>query len=204
MKYRYLAFFSHGSSGNGLNPNSKNFQLTSYLVFIGMVNGRSTQWRNIQSVFAVKSKITHKRCDIPTVGTVLTMTSSGSSTSLHQPQIEMTSSTSSRTSQIYEADPYLGSVHSICLSRKSPNWTGSGKTLAFALSILQKSWNNPQPYFALFFAPTREQAFQTSQQFESGTGVNSVVVVGGQEMVPQQNNTCKTASYYRGYTWPTE
>lgn len=45
--------------------------------------------------------------------------------------------------------------------------TGSGKTGAFALPILQALLENPQRYFALILTPTRELAFQISEQFEA-------------------------------------
>lgn len=45
--------------------------------------------------------------------------------------------------------------------------TGSGKTAAFALPILQSLLENPQRYFALILTPTRELAFQISEQFEA-------------------------------------
>jgi ATP-dependent RNA helicase DDX47/RRP3 len=60
--------------------------------------------------------------------------------------------------------------------------TGSGKTAAFALPILQKLWEEPKSLFACVVAPTRELAYQISQQFEalgSAIGVRSVVLVGG-------------------------
>ncbi|XP_026480647.1 probable ATP-dependent RNA helicase DDX47 [Ctenocephalides felis] len=66
--------------------------------------------------------------------------------------------------------------------------TGSGKTAAFALPILQALLQNPQRYFALILTPTRELAFQISEQFEalgSSIGVKSVVIVGGMDMVSQ-------------------
>lgn len=66
--------------------------------------------------------------------------------------------------------------------------TGSGKTAAFALPILQKLWEEPKGLFACVLAPTRELAFQISQQFESlgsAMGVRSVVIVGGVEFIPQ-------------------
>jgi ATP-dependent RNA helicase DDX47/RRP3 len=66
--------------------------------------------------------------------------------------------------------------------------TGSGKTAAFALPILQKLWEEPKGLFACVLAPTRELAYQISQQFESlgsGMGVRSVVIVGGMEMIAQ-------------------
>ena len=53
--------------------------------------------------------------------------------------------------------------------------TGSGKTAAFALPVLHKLLEAPQPLFALVVAPTRELAFQIGEQFEalgSTIGVN--------------------------------
>ncbi|VEN38824.1 unnamed protein product [Callosobruchus maculatus] len=43
--------------------------------------------------------------------------------------------------------------------------TGSGKTLAFALPIIQKLSEDPYGIFALILTPTRELAFQISDQF---------------------------------------
>lgn len=66
--------------------------------------------------------------------------------------------------------------------------TGSGKTAAFALPILQSLLENPQRYFALILTPTRELAFQISEQFEAlGTsiGVKCAVIVGGMDMMSQ-------------------
>ncbi|XP_066151768.1 ATP-dependent RNA helicase DDX47 [Euwallacea fornicatus] len=66
--------------------------------------------------------------------------------------------------------------------------TGSGKTAAFALPILQALLENPQRHFALILTPTRELAFQISEQFEalgSAIGVKSVVIVGGMDMTSQ-------------------
>lgn len=45
--------------------------------------------------------------------------------------------------------------------------TGSGKTGAFALPILHTLLENPQRYYALILTPTRELAFQISEQFEA-------------------------------------
>lgn len=45
--------------------------------------------------------------------------------------------------------------------------TGSGKTAAFALPMLQSLLENPQRYFALVLTPTRELAFQISEQLEA-------------------------------------
>ena len=66
--------------------------------------------------------------------------------------------------------------------------TGSGKTAAFALPILQALLAKPQAMFGLILAPTRELAYQISQQFEalgSLINVRCAVVVGGMDMVPQ-------------------
>ncbi|XP_051170062.1 probable ATP-dependent RNA helicase DDX47 [Leptopilina boulardi] len=66
--------------------------------------------------------------------------------------------------------------------------TGSGKTAAFALPILYALLQNPQRYFALILAPTRELAFQISEQFEAlgvTIGVKCAVIVGGMDMISQ-------------------
>lgn len=66
--------------------------------------------------------------------------------------------------------------------------TGSGKTAGFALPILHKLLEKPQPLFALVVSPTRELAFQIGEQFEalgSVIGVKCAVAVGGVDMVQQ-------------------
>jgi len=66
--------------------------------------------------------------------------------------------------------------------------TGSGKTAAFAVPILQALLENPQRYFALVLTPTRELAFQISEQFEalgSTISVKCAVIVGGMDMMSQ-------------------
>ncbi|KAF9264770.1 DEAD-domain-containing protein [Marasmius fiardii PR-910] len=66
--------------------------------------------------------------------------------------------------------------------------TGSGKTAAFALPILQRLWDEPKGMFACVLAPTRELAYQISNQFEAlggAMGVRCAVVVGGMEMTAQ-------------------
>uniref|UniRef100_UPI00358ED28F probable ATP-dependent RNA helicase DDX47 n=1 Tax=Myxine glutinosa TaxID=7769 RepID=UPI00358ED28F len=66
--------------------------------------------------------------------------------------------------------------------------TGSGKTGAFALPILQAILQVPQRLFALVLTPTRELAFQISEQFEaigSSIGIKTVVIVGGIDMMSQ-------------------
>lgn len=85
--------------------------------------------------------------------------------------------------------------------------TGSGKTGSFALPILQFLLEKPQRLAALVLTPTRELAFQISEQFEalgSAIGVkcgifyaktmqnemmhisfHTVVIVGGIDMMSQ-------------------
>ncbi|XP_006888482.1 PREDICTED: probable ATP-dependent RNA helicase DDX47 isoform X2 [Elephantulus edwardii] len=66
--------------------------------------------------------------------------------------------------------------------------TGSGKTGAFALPILNALLDTPQRLFALVLTPTRELAFQISEQFEalgSSIGVQSAVIVGGIDSMSQ-------------------
>jgi len=66
--------------------------------------------------------------------------------------------------------------------------TGSGKTGAFALPILDALLEHPQKLFALILTPTRELAFQISEQFEAlgaAIGIKCAVIVGGMDMVSQ-------------------
>ncbi|KAF8812387.1 DEAD-domain-containing protein [Phlegmacium glaucopus] len=66
--------------------------------------------------------------------------------------------------------------------------TGSGKTMAFALPILQKLSVDPYGIFALVLTPTRELAFQISEQFAvlgSSSSVRTAVIVGGMDMMAQ-------------------
>lgn len=66
--------------------------------------------------------------------------------------------------------------------------TGSGKTAAFALPILHRLMDDPQAYYAVVLAPTRELAIQIAEQFEglgSIIGVKCAVVVGGVDMMAQ-------------------
>jgi len=66
--------------------------------------------------------------------------------------------------------------------------TGSGKTGAFALPILDALLDHPQKLFALILTPTRELAFQISEQFEAlgaAIGIKCAVIVGGMDMVSQ-------------------
>ncbi|KAI9686938.1 MAG: ribosomal RNA processing protein [Bathelium mastoideum] len=66
--------------------------------------------------------------------------------------------------------------------------TGSGKTAAFSLPMLQALWEKPQAFYGLVLAPTRELAYQISEQVEalgSEIAVRCTVLVGGMDMVPQ-------------------
>ncbi|KAJ7129747.1 P-loop containing nucleoside triphosphate hydrolase protein [Mycena epipterygia] len=66
--------------------------------------------------------------------------------------------------------------------------TGSGKTIAFALPILQKLSVDPYGIFALILTPTRELAFQISEQFAvlgGSVNVRTAVIVGGMDMMSQ-------------------
>ena len=66
--------------------------------------------------------------------------------------------------------------------------TGSGKTGSFALPILHSLLDAPQRLYALILTPTRELAFQISEQFEAlgaTIGIKCCVVVGGMDMVSQ-------------------
>lgn len=66
--------------------------------------------------------------------------------------------------------------------------TGSGKTGAFAIPVIQRLVDNPQRMYALVVTPTRELAFQISEQFEAlgaSVGLKTAVIVGGVDMVQQ-------------------
>ncbi|XP_041363605.1 probable ATP-dependent RNA helicase DDX47 [Gigantopelta aegis] len=72
--------------------------------------------------------------------------------------------------------------------------TGSGKTGAFALPILQTLLESPQRLYALILTPTRELAFQISEQFEalgSTIGIKTAVIVGGIDMMTQSLTLAK-------------
>ncbi|XP_043929380.1 probable ATP-dependent RNA helicase DDX47 [Protopterus annectens] len=80
--------------------------------------------------------------------------------------------------------------------------TGSGKTGAFALPILQALLETPQRLFALVLTPTRELAFQISEQFEalgSSIGVKCGVIVGGIDMMAQSLVLAKKPHVVIGY-----
>ncbi|XP_071039788.1 probable ATP-dependent RNA helicase DDX47 [Parasteatoda tepidariorum] len=66
--------------------------------------------------------------------------------------------------------------------------TGSGKTGAFAIPVLQALLKTPQRFFALILTPTRELAFQISEQFDAlgaFMGVKTAVIVGGIDIATQ-------------------
>lgn len=66
--------------------------------------------------------------------------------------------------------------------------TGSGKTGAFALPVLHNLLANPQRLYALILTPTRELAYQISEQFDAlgaTIGIKCAVIVGGMDMVAQ-------------------
>ncbi|KAI5078918.1 hypothetical protein GOP47_0006589 [Adiantum capillus-veneris] len=66
--------------------------------------------------------------------------------------------------------------------------TGSGKTAAFALPILHRLAQSLYGVFALVLTPTRELAFQLSDQFKAlGSGLNlrCSVIIGGLDMIEQ-------------------
>lgn len=66
--------------------------------------------------------------------------------------------------------------------------TGSGKTGSFAIPIIQALLEKPQRLFALVLTPTRELAYQISEQFEAlgaQIGIKCAVIVGGMDMMTQ-------------------
>lgn len=66
--------------------------------------------------------------------------------------------------------------------------TGSGKTGAFALPIVQRLLDDPQRFYAVCLAPTRELCVQIGEQFEAiGNTIKlqTATVVGGLAMVDQ-------------------
>ncbi|THH05709.1 hypothetical protein EW145_g4601 [Phellinidium pouzarii] len=66
--------------------------------------------------------------------------------------------------------------------------TGSGKTIAFALPILQKLSVDPYGIYALVLTPTRELAFQISEQFAvlgAPLNIQTAVIVGGMDIIAQ-------------------
>jgi superfamily II DNA/RNA helicase len=69
--------------------------------------------------------------------------------------------------------------------------TGSGKTGAFALPILQALLENPQRYFALILTPTRELAFQISEQFEALGKIHLLILISDVVSSCSQNTVRK-------------
>lgn len=72
--------------------------------------------------------------------------------------------------------------------------TGSGKTLAFALPIIQKLCEDPYGIFALILTPTRELAYQISDQFSvigKPMNLKHTTIVGGVDMVEQGKELMK-------------
>lgn len=66
--------------------------------------------------------------------------------------------------------------------------TGSGKTGAFAIPIVHFLLESGSRLFGLVLTPTRELALQINDVFQalgSSIGLNSLVLVGGIEMVDQ-------------------
>ncbi|XP_002129152.3 putative ATP-dependent RNA helicase DDX49 [Ciona intestinalis] len=66
--------------------------------------------------------------------------------------------------------------------------TGSGKTAAFALPVLQKLSEDPYGIFCLVLTPTRELAYQISEQFTligKPINIRTSVVVGGMDIIQQ-------------------
>lgn len=72
--------------------------------------------------------------------------------------------------------------------------TGSGKTGAFALPILQRLLAAPQRLYGVVLTPTRELAYQISEQFQAiggSIGVKCAVLVGGMDMMAQSLTLAK-------------
>jgi ATP-dependent RNA helicase DDX49/DBP8 len=66
--------------------------------------------------------------------------------------------------------------------------TGSGKTLAFALPILESIARDPTGLAAVVLTPTRELAYQLSEQFLAigrPLGLSTATIVGGMDMLTQ-------------------
>lgn len=73
-------------------------------------------------------------------------------------------------------------------------YTGSGKTAAFALPILQRLAKDPYGVYALVMTPTRELAYQISDQFRAlgaGMSLRQAVVIGGLDMQQQARELAK-------------
>ncbi|KAK8864377.1 ATP-dependent RNA helicase DBP8 [Kwoniella newhampshirensis] len=66
--------------------------------------------------------------------------------------------------------------------------TGSGKTMAFALPIVERIARDPFGVWAVVLTPTRELAYQLTEQFlvvGKPLGLKTVTIVGGMDMMSQ-------------------
>ncbi|WVQ99398.1 hypothetical protein IAU59_006531 [Kwoniella sp. CBS 9459] len=66
--------------------------------------------------------------------------------------------------------------------------TGSGKTMAFALPIVERIARDPFGVWAVVLTPTRELAYQLSEQFLAigkPLGLTTITIVGGMDMMAQ-------------------
>ncbi|WVQ82349.1 ATP-dependent RNA helicase DBP8 [Cryptococcus sp. DSM 104549] len=66
--------------------------------------------------------------------------------------------------------------------------TGSGKTMAFALPIVERIARDPFGVWAVVLTPTRELAYQLTEQFlviGKPLGLTTVTIVGGMDMMKQ-------------------
>ncbi|WWC70222.1 uncharacterized protein I206_104172 [Kwoniella pini CBS 10737] len=66
--------------------------------------------------------------------------------------------------------------------------TGSGKTMAFALPIVERIARDPFGIWAVVLTPTRELAYQLSEQFlviGKPLGLTTATIVGGMDMMTQ-------------------
>ncbi|WVR07019.1 hypothetical protein IAU60_004058 [Kwoniella sp. DSM 27419] len=66
--------------------------------------------------------------------------------------------------------------------------TGSGKTMAFALPIVERISRDPFGVWAVVLTPTRELAYQLSEQFlvvGKPLGLTTATIVGGMDMMTQ-------------------
>ncbi|WVW83899.1 ATP-dependent RNA helicase DBP8 [Kwoniella bestiolae CBS 10118] len=66
--------------------------------------------------------------------------------------------------------------------------TGSGKTMAFALPIVERIARDPYGVWAVVLTPTRELAYQLSEQFlvvGKPLGLTTATIVGGMDMMTQ-------------------
>ena len=104
------------------------------------------------------------------------------------------------TEELVKVCDKLGYKHPTVIQRKSLPYslkgrdiiglaeTGSGKTLAFAIPIVEELLKDPQPYFALVIAPSRELCVQISEHFQKlgqSFGLKSTVIVGGLDLMAQ-------------------